>query len=172
MSAHESSYAALNSYTWKLIERNLAWTKADYSGAVPVIPLSQQPEFMQSKKPFIIYSNAVHPSSYLYAQRVETIGYTVFATTVKEVNDTLDVLLTAFERQDEAAADVNAWLKTERTATGKDRKLFFTTIRNQFVQKAVPAEQEGGFVGGTILLECKYISTIPTGTVVTSGFTY
>lgn len=168
-----SAAYALNDYTWKLLEYNLGWTKITPAGmtasAVPIVPLSQQPEFMATKKPFIVYSTSVQPSAYLYAQRVETIGYTVFSTTVKETNDTLDVLLGAFERQDEAAEDVNEWLHIQRTSGGKDRKVMFTTIRNQFVQKAVPANQEGGFVGGTILLECKYITSVQP---VTSGFTY
>lgn len=164
-----SSAYALNSYTWKLLEVNLKWKKSDYSGAVPIIPLSQQPEFMSTKKPFIVYSMSTQPSSYLYVHRVDTVGYTVFGTTVGQVNDALDLLLTAFERQDEAAADVNEWLAVERAATGRDRKIMFTSIRNQFIQKAVPAESEGGLIGGTILMECKYISR---KSAQTSDFTY
>lgn len=168
-----SAAYALNDYTWKLLEHNLNWTKVTppnmTASAVPIIPLSQQPEFMQTKKAFLIYSSSVQPSAYLYAHRVETIGYTVFASTVTEVNKTLDVLLGAFERQDEAARDVNEWLAVQRAGGGKNRTVMFTSIRNQFVQKATPAEQEGGYIGGTILLECKYIEKFEP---VTTGFTY
>ena len=171
----------LNSYTWKLLESNLGWRKSDYSSGVPIIPSAQQPELMDTGKPFIVYGSAVRPPTHLYVHREESLAYNIFAPTSTEVNKIVSLLVETFQRQDDAAADVNNWLATEagvynpvtKTYTGGrgySREVSFTTIRTVLSEKAEPPDEEGGYVAGFVLMEYKYIAGDTD--IVTSGFTY
>lgn len=153
---------ALNSYVWKLLEANLEWDKADYEGATPIIPLAQQPELMQPGKPFLVYGSARHPSGHLYSLVKEAVSYTIYATSVAEVNRVANLLAETFERQDIAAIDVNEWLVAE----GSNRGVHFGSIKTTIVEKAEPAEEEGGFYTGLVMLECVY--TVDEHTIITS----
>ncbi len=146
---------ALNSYLWKLLEANLGLTTADYQGAKPIIPASQQPELMTFGKPFVVYGSAVHAAQHLYALRSESVAYNIYSTSVTEANKIANLLVDCFERQDEAADDVNVWLGTE----GNDRGISFATVKLSMVERAEPADEEGGFVSSLVLLEVKYTVT-------------
>lgn len=161
---------ALNSYVWKLVEANLGWEKSDYKGAAPIIPSQQQPEFMEIGKPFIVYGSAIQPAGHLYALRTESVSYNVYGTGHTEVNAVINLLAETFDRQDEAAADVNEWLAIEgpHRPAGK-RAVSFGSIRTVMSERAEPSDEEGGFVAGFIMLEVKYTS-IPTAQ--TNGFSY
>lgn len=167
---NKNAVMALNSYVWKLLEANLGWKKSDHNGIVPIVPLSQQPELMVSGKPFLIYGNTMHPATHLYQLKSEAVAYTIYATTVTEANKIAQLLIDAFERQDEAAADVNEWLDTERTVGNIDRGVSFGTIRTAMSQKAEPADEEGGRVASFVLLEMRY--TAPNDSIQTTDFTY
>lgn len=160
---------ALNSYLWKLLEANLGWTKVN--GLTPIIPVAQQPELMQSGEPFIVYGSAIHQPQHLYVMRKEAVSYMIYATTVGKINETVDLLVEAFERQDEAAIDVNEWLDTEAAGRGEHRGVYFSTIRVTMAEKAEDAaEEEGGYVVGLVMLETRY--TKDSGGIQTTGFTY
>lgn len=159
---------ALNSYVWKLLEANLEWEK--YQGVPPIIPIAQQPELLQSAKAFLIYGSARHPSDHLYALVTESISYTIYAPTSTEVNTVANLLADTFARQDEAAADVNEWLGVEAIGRSKTRGISFGTVRSVMVEKATPADEEGGYVSGLVMLEAKYVEE--NDTIQTSGFTY
>lgn len=161
---------ALNSYVWKLLEANLGWEKSSYKGATPIIPTAQQPELMETGNTFLVYGSAVHPAEHLYALRRESVSYVIYGPSSTEVNKVINLLVDTFERQDEAAADVNDWLDAEAEGRGYARNISFGTIREVLTERAEPADEEGGYVAGTIMLELKY--TVNNQTVVTSGFTY
>lgn len=163
---------ALNSYLWKLLEANLGWTKADYGDKVPIIPVSQQPEMMQSGKAFIVYGSAIHPADHLYSLKKEAVSYMIYGPSATEVNKIVNLLTEAFARQDDAAADVNNWLVTEGASrTGGYRDVHFGTIRTTMSEKAEDApDEEGGYSAGLVLVETKY--TVDNSNIITSGFTY
>lgn len=161
---------ALNSYIWKLLEANLEWNKESYNGLVPIVPLAQQPELMQSGKPFLVYGSTDHPAGHLYALKSIGVAYTIYATTVNEANTIATLLVDTFERQDEAADDVNAWLNTEAAGRGSSRGISFGTIKTNMAQKAEPADEEGGYVASFVLLEARY--TAPNNTLTTKDFFY
>jgi len=165
---HTAIYA-LNSYVWKLIETNLGWSKSDYSGAVPIIPSSQQPELMNTKKPFLVYGSAGQPFGNLYVQRRDSVSYNIYGQTAKEVNDVVALIADAFETQDQAADYVNQWLTTERNATGRDRGISFLSVRPIMSGRATAAADEGGLVSAYCMVEIKYVSE---NNAVTTGFTY
>lgn len=161
---------ALNSYTWKLLEANLGWAKTDYQGAEPIIPIAQQPEFMELGLPFLVYGSSIQPATHLYALRTESLSYTIYAPTTTEVNRIINLLAEVYDRQDEAADDVNSWLAVEApTRAGDRRQVTFGSVRTVMSERATPADEEGGFVSGFILLEMKYVPEATT--VQTSGFT-
>jgi hypothetical protein len=161
---------ALNSYIWKLLEANLEWKKNDYNGLVPIIPLAQQPELMQTGRPFLVYGATDHPSTHLYSLKSMGIAYTIYATTVSEANTIASLLVDTFERQDIAADDVNSWLNTEAAGRGTSRGISFGTIKTAMAQKAEPADEEGGLVASFVLLEARY--TAPNNTLTTKDFLY
>lgn len=160
---------ALNSYTWKLLEANLSWTR--WNGVPPIIPVQQQPEIMQSGKPFIVYGSAIHPPEHLHALNKEAVAYMVYATTATEVNKICNLLSETFRRQDESADDVNDWLVIEAgSRTGGHRGVHFATVKTMMVEKAEnAAEEEGGYFAALVLIEAKY--TIDSGVIQTTGFT-
>jgi hypothetical protein len=157
MTYKESNAAyALRSYVWKLLRVNLGWDQNDY-GLVPIITLAQQPEVMQSGKPFLVYGSAFYSPNHLYALRGESISFNIFSTDVDEANTIANLLMDTFERQDESASDVNDWIDLERE-NGKDRNVSFATINAVLVEKAVPSDDEGGFVSALVMLDTKYTS--------------
>lgn len=164
---------ALNSYVWKLLEANLGWKKSDYHTGTPIIPVAQQPELMDTGKAFLVYGSAMHPAQHLYALRSGAVSYNVHAVTSTEANAVLSLLAETFERQDEAAADVNEWLAVEglpgNRPTGK-RQVSFTTVKATMSEQAEPADEEGGYVSGFIMLEIGYV--LLERTAQTSGFVY
>ncbi len=164
---------ALNSYVWKLLRVNLGWT--EWNGVPPVIPVSQQPEIMQSGKAFLVYGSAIHPASHLYQHKKEAVSYMVYATSATEVNKIVNLLTDTFERQDEAAIDVNDWLALEGepgNRTGGHRGVYFTTVKATMAEKAEDAaEEEGGYAAGMVLIEMQY-TTDSNATLVTSFDTY
>jgi hypothetical protein len=160
----------INSYVWKLLEKNLGWKKENYTNGTPIIPSAQQPELMAGKAPFLVYGSAVRTPGHLYVHREESLAYNVYATTSTEVNKIISLLSETFDRQDEAAADVNEWLDVEARGRGYRRNLSFTTIKTTLSERAEPADEEAGRVSGFILLEYKFIAG-DTG-IVTDGFTY
>lgn len=170
MYKNNSAVYALNSYLWKLLEANLEWTKADYNGLVPIAPLAQQPELMQTGKPFIIYGSSNHPAGHLYSLDSDSIAYTIYAVTVTEANKIAQLMVDTFKRQDDAAADVNQWLDTEAAGRGTTRGISFGSIKTSMAQKAEEAESEGGFVASFVLLEARYVSN--NSTLTTRDFFY
>lgn len=154
----KSAVYALNSYTWKLLQANLGWTA--YKGVPRIIPTAQQPEFLQSAESFIVYGSAFHPATELYALDTEAISYNVFGKTVTETNNIAQLLYEVYKRQDDAAADVNKWLEIEETSTTdhtlRNRGITFGSIRSVMVEKAEPADEEGGYVSALVLIETKY----------------
>lgn len=158
---------ALNSYLWKLLEANLGWTKATYQGATPIIPLAQQPEFMALGKPFIIYGSSVHPTKHLYAVRKESVSYVIYSQSTTEINRIINLLVETFERQDEAAADVNEWLDADG-AVNEPWGVSFKSISTTLSDPPREAEQEGGWNGGNVMLELQFSILSPSP--VTNGF--
>lgn len=162
---------ALNSYVRKLLSVNLGIDSDDYGDLDPVIPSSQQPELLATAKPFIVYGSGTHPASHLYQLRKEAISYTVYGTGPTEVNKICNLLVSAFERQDDAVRDVNDWIDLEgqHRASGK-RDVHFAGIRLTMSQKAEPGDEEGGYSSALVMIETQY--TIVEEPIVTSFDSY
>lgn len=151
----KSAVYALNKYTWALLKENLGWT--EFQGVPRIIPIAQQPELMQDGKTFIVYGSAFQPPNHLYALNTESIAYTIYGTSATEVDNVANMLYEVFKRQDEAAADVNAFANSG---------VSFGSVRCVMTANAEPADQEGGFVSALVMLEVKY--TVDQPPIVTS----
>lgn len=175
---------ALNSYTWKLLEANLGWTKVPVEGKgdiVPIVPIAQQPELLATGKPFIVYGNARHPADHLYQLVNESISYTIYAAgkiAATDVSKICNLLAETFARQDEAARDVNEWLveeergRIEAGISPASRDVGFSSIKTIVSKGADPADEEGGYVAGLVMVEAKYVELSTAPEVQTNGFTY
>lgn len=166
-----SAAYALNSYTWKLLEANLGWKKNN--NMVPIIPVAQQPELMDAGSSFIVYGASKPTPQHLYVLERQTLVYRVFSESSTEVNKVTELLFETFQRQDEAAADVNQHLDDEVFPDGgrtKRRGVYFATIRSYAVQDEEPAESEGGYSSASIVIELTF--TRDDTNIKTSGFTY
>lgn len=168
---------ALNRYVSKLLKENLGWDSVTYTGpqgtvtSSRIVPASQQPEFMATGKPFIVYGSSVGVARHLYANRRESLAYTIYSPSVTEVNKVVNLLVETFERQDEAVEDVNLWLDFEAKQTGRtSRNLAFTSLQPQMGEKAEPADEEGGYASALFLMDTTYVVNNPT--IVTRFNTY
>lgn len=151
---------ALNSYLWKLLEANLGWSKSSYNGMSPITPSQQQPELMQTGKPFIVYGSASQPASHLYDFEVETVAYNIYAPSATEANKIANLIKDVFKRQDLAAADVNKWLDFEGDPSrrGTHRRISFASIKANVIEKVEPSDEEGGYVNAVAIVEVRYVN--------------
>lgn len=165
-----SATYALNSYVRKLLEANLGLKK--YQGLVPIVPVAQQPEMLQSNSAFLVYGSSHHPPSELYQHRRDAVSYAVYAPSSTEVNSIVELLFDVFQRQDDAAMDANDWLGVEAQGRGYDRGIFFTSIRSTMANKAEDApDEEGGYAMGLVMVEMNYTKD-ENPTLQTTNFTY
>ena len=167
---HDSATNALRSYIWKLLEANLGWKKEDYKGMVPIFPISQEPEPKEIGRAFLVFNSSLHSPEHLYVLKTESIGYTIYASTANEAEKIARLLADTFDRQDEAADDVNQWLNTEAAATGKHRNISFATIKTTMIDNVDAADNEGGYVASLVVLEVRYVNQ--NNTITTADFTY
>jgi hypothetical protein len=81
---------AVNNYVWALLQKHRGWSKID--GRVPMIPAQQQPEFMNFKKPFIVYGfTNEYNSGELEPEDSTVIHYLIYAQTEEEVDESIRI---------------------------------------------------------------------------------
>lgn len=173
---HSNAIYALNSYVWKLLEVNLGWNISDYKQGRPILPAAQQPEFTNVGKTFLVYNSAINPS--IYPLRSETMAYTIYSPSTTAADAVVNLLTDAFEREDEAATDVNDWLDIERNgvlASDQEdpnlRRVSFQSVRSTMGEKSNPPDQEGGWYSAVVMIDLMYNDHGDTG-IQTRGFTY
>lgn len=155
---------ALNRYVMKLLEANLGWDTITYTNSTGqtisstrIIPSAQQPELLATGKTFMVYGSAIDESKHLYALTKETVAYTIYSPSSTEVNKVSNFLYDVFKRQDDAVADLNAWLDFERLNRGVSRNLSFAGLLPTMTEKAEPADEEGGYVSAMFMLDTQYV---------------
>jgi hypothetical protein len=147
-----SAVYAVNRYSWALLNRNLNWQKVN--GLVPIIPANQEPEFTQYNAPFMVYGTASEWAGPMWWLQQEQCAYTVYSTSVGEINSAVRVLNETFMRMDEAATDINQFVG--KVNTGQYDDLHFKTFEVVTAQSAQAAEEEGGRQNGLIVIRYKY----------------
>lgn len=177
---NKSIVYGINSYLKKLLEVNLDWEDETFTNSLGetfkssrIIPASQQPELINSGKPFIVYGSTIRSSGHLYALKIETIAYTVYSTSVTEVDKIIGLIDEALTRQDDSAVDLNNWFDLEgetNNRPGGSRDLSVLSTKVVMAQKAEASESEGGYSSGTVMLECRYV--VGDSGIETSFVTY
>lgn len=161
---------ALNSYIFKALQVNLNWTSITYTNQFgetvkgrPIIPSQQQPEIIDTGKPFLVYGSTIQPASGTPGLVNEYVVYTVWSTSATDANDIANFLHDLFEDRDNAPDAVNSWLDAEGgydfntgTNSRRDRYVSFTAIRSGLIEKAEPADQEDGWVAASVTIDIQY----------------
>jgi hypothetical protein len=155
----------IRSYAWKLLNNNqpFDWTTSNYGGKIPIVPLSEEPDISEYSWPYIIYGYAYDPNNRLYARKTGSMTFAIYDQDNRRLGRTMNTLVTAFEREDEAARDVNRYTDMLRdgTVAGSQQNsgfqgLTFGYISMNYVESGVPEETEGGRQSALISLRYEY----------------
>lgn len=143
----------LRAYTWALLQANTRMKAADYGGRVPIVPVEEEPELTKYDKPYIIYGFSNVPTEPgRHFKRRGSMTFVVYSTGFEEITEIINILQTAFEREDDAARDVNNF--TARTPLFHGIR--FGTISLGFMEGAVPEETEGGRQSALLNIRYEY----------------
>ena len=132
----------LRAYIWNLLKNNTDMTESDYpDNMVPIIPVSDDRKLAEHGKPYIVYGYAFDPT---VAGRgiIErgSMSLAVISDDFAEIGRILNVLRTTFNREDEAAKDVNEFTSTVPQFIG----VRFGTLGVGFMEGPSPETTEGG----------------------------
>lgn len=145
----------LTLYSWVVLKTNISGLdESDYGGKVPIVPGGGEPDLNAFNKPFMTFGFAEDPSSINGAIRGGTLVYAIYSDNTGDINEFLNILISAFERQDESARDVNIWTSKTPALIG----IRFTDISVAFAEGAAPADQEGGRQVGTLTIKYSYVA--------------
>lgn len=148
---------ATNSYVWELLKKHLDWS--EINGLRPMIPAQQQPEFMNYKKPFIVYGF----SEQFNDGELEPIGsvvvhYVVFAQNEETVDRSIKLIRDAFKAEN-SQENLNAWMLDPSNSLPEKNKDELATYTH--VMDSVSAggnDEEGGWKDGIISVRVGYKS--------------
>ena len=144
----------LRSYAWKLLKNNYTdvWDEANYGGKTPMVPLAELPELSEYSGPHIVYGYALDGTGSLPARKSGSMTFAIYDTNFRRLTKTLNILQTAFERQDEAARHVNAYTSNVPEFLG----VTFAYINIGFIEGGTPAESEGGRQSALLNIRFEY----------------
>ena len=145
-------------YAWEVLKLNMpdVWDESKYGGLVPVVPLSEEPELDEFDGPHIVYGYADDPTGDLFAMSGGALTFALYDQNFRRLSKTLNVLKATFERQDQAAKDVNQY-STERH-NGAFVGIRFGSISIAFVEGGTPEEQEGARQSALIGITYSYFA--------------
>lgn len=126
--------------------------ESDYGNLIPIVPVSEEPELTQYDKPYIVYGFAGDPTQTGNYRQRGTLTLVVRSTNFQEITTILNILNHTFNRQDEAARDINEYTETVAQFVG----IRFGTTSVAFVEGPEPEEREGGRESGLISIRFDY----------------
>lgn len=142
----------LRSYTWELMQQNELMSADDYDGLVPIVPLSEEPEISETDKPYMVYGYGIDNSGDLHARKRGSVTFAIYDQNFRRLTQIVNVLQAAFERQDEAARDVNLYTSTKTGYLG----MRFGYIRLGFIEGGTPEDTEGGRQSALVNITFEY----------------
>lgn len=143
---------ALRSYAWALIKANTTLTETKYGGIVPITPLSEEPELSNLDLPLIVYGYDEQPTNDVFVEREGSMTFIVKDQNFRRLTQILNILSAGFGRWDDAAKDVNHWLRNIPSMSD----LRFGEIHMSLLDGGTPEESEGGRQSGMISISFKY----------------
>jgi hypothetical protein len=147
----------LRKYLWKelstreIFDENDYWSDNLNENIIPIIPVQQAPElnqFMSGKK-HIVYDKIGMSYDENWLICCEQILFTVYSTSVADINEIRNYMTDEFRRMDESARDINRW-------TGLSDKFKFHSVYIADISPTAPSEELQGFFSSEIILEIKY----------------
>lgn len=143
----------LRAYIWRLLEHNLGWSKVNYGGLVPIVPVAEEPDITQYDHPYIVYGWAsVPPVDNQHFRQRGSMSMVIYSTKFTDIVDALTVIENALGREDLSAADVNNFTGQTPQFVG----LRFGTIKIGFGEGPAPEGVEGGRQSGLVNLQFDY----------------
>lgn len=144
-------------YVWALLDINTNMELSHYGGKVPVIPVRQDPVFTDIDKPFLVYAWSENPTRDNYKHRSGQVSLAIYATSNRDITKISNLLVSAFERWDETAEDVNEW----KSRPGKPeafKKIRFSTFAAGAFDGPTPENTEGGRQSAVVMIRYSYIA--------------
>ena len=147
----------LRKYLWDQLKVNDIFTATDYYSdnigqeIVPIIPVQQAPELNQflSGKKHIVYDKIGMSYEDNWLICCEQILFTVYSTSVADINEIRNYMTDEFRRMDSSAQDINKW-------TDLSNKFKFHSVYIADISPTAPSEELQGFFSSEIILEIKY----------------
>jgi hypothetical protein len=127
------------------------WSDNLNENIIPIIPVQQAPElnqFMSGKK-HIVYDKIGMSYDDNWLICCEQVLFTVYSTSVADINEIRNYMTDEFRRMDESARDINRW-------SGLSDKFKFHSVHIADISPTAPSEELQGFFSSEIILEIKY----------------
>lgn len=148
----------LNHYVWEMIKQNTAMRETDYDGRMPIVPASQEPEFVEIRKPFLVYGFSEDPTPNLYAERSGSLSFAIYSNVNDDIHKIMNIIRAGLERQDESAREINSFTSDIERFIG----IRFGSTRIGYFEGPGPEEEEGGRSAGVVTIRYNYFMDIPT----------
>ncbi len=147
----------LRKYLWKelytrdIFDENDYWSDNLNENIIPIIPVQQAPELNQflSGKKHIVYDKIGMSYEDNWLICCEQILFTVYSTSVADINEIRNYMTDEFRRMDSSAQDINKW-------TDLSNKFKFHSVYIADISPTAPSEELQGFFSSEIILEIKY----------------
>lgn len=138
-------------YTRDIFDENDYWSDNLNENVIPIIPVQQAPELNQflSGKKHIVYDKIGMSYEDNWLICCEQILFTVYSTSVADINEIRNYMTDEFRRMDESARDINKW-------AGLSDKFKFHSVYIADISPTAPSEELQGFFSSEIILEIKY----------------
>jgi hypothetical protein len=138
-------------YTRGIFDEDDYWSDNLNENIVPIIPVQQSPELNQflSGKKHIVYDKIGMSYEDNWLICCEQILFTVYSTSVADINEIRNYMTDEFRRMDESARDINKWKDLSN-------KFKFYSIYIADISPTAPSEELQGFFSSEIILEIKY----------------
>lgn len=138
-------------HTRNIFDENDYWSDNLNENIIPIIPVQQSAEMNQflSGKKHIVYDKIGMSYEDNWLVCCEQIMFTLYSTSVSEINEIRNYMTDEFRRMDESARDINKW-------AGLSNKFKFHTIWVADISPTAPSEELQGFFSSEVILEIKY----------------
>ena len=138
-------------YTRGIFDEDDYWSDNLNENIVPIIPVQQSPELNQflSGKKHIVYDKIGMSYEDNWLICCEQILFTVYSTSVADINEIRNYMTDEFRRMDESARDINKWKDLSN-------KFKFHSVYIADISPTAPSEELQGFFSSEIILEIKY----------------
>lgn len=148
------AYAVLNA------NDSATWDKSKYGGLIPIVPLNEEPEFLEFNGPRIVYEYSMSQRGATPYRGRGTVTFAVRDHNYRRMTKAMNILDEALGREDESARDVN-WFTDQlrnRFINPVPFNISFGHIRLSFVESGTPETEEGGMMVGIVQVSFDYFT--------------